>query len=151
MPIIIRRAQLQDIYDLLTLSDLPSLQPTLSVPRRVASNITVHQHGYCRVHVHPKRFPLAYTANWQVCMLCSPADVPRVSLTWQARASSPRMPDMCACVWIQERVIVNEDEYVVLNKPPGVQVTPTVDNLLECCLTLGAKVLAAHSALRFQN
>ena len=21
------------------------------------------------MHVHPKRFPLAYTADWQVCML----------------------------------------------------------------------------------
>lgn len=41
-------------------------QPKLSVPRRVAGDIAVHQHGYCRVHVHPKRFPLAYTADWQV-------------------------------------------------------------------------------------
>ena len=39
--------------------------------------------------------------------------------------------------------MVEEDDYVVLNKPPGVQVTPTVDNMLESCLILGAKVLAA--------
>jgi 23S rRNA-/tRNA-specific pseudouridylate synthase len=38
--------------------------------------------------------------------------------------------------------MVEEDDYVVLNKPPGVQVTPTVDNLLESCLMLGAKVRA---------
>jgi hypothetical protein len=54
--------------NLLTPCALPSLQPNLSVPRRIAGNCPVHQHGYCRVHVHPKRFPLAYTADWQVCM-----------------------------------------------------------------------------------
>ena len=42
--------------------------------------------------------------------------------------------------------MVDDDEYVVLNKPPGVQVTPTVDNMLECCLALGAKVLACTSS-----
>lgn len=44
---------------------------------------------------------------------------------------------------MQARIMVEEDDYVVLNKPPGVQVTPTVDNMLESCLMLGAKVLAA--------
>jgi hypothetical protein len=47
---------------------LSSPQPTLSVPRRVVDDCDVHQHGYCRVHVHPKRFPLAYDAKWQVCV-----------------------------------------------------------------------------------
>ena len=29
-------------------------------------------------------------------------------------------------MWTQARIMVEEDDYVVLNKPPGVQVTPTV-------------------------
>lgn len=44
--------------------------------------------------------------------------------------------DMCA----QERVIEEYEQFVVLNKPPGVQVTPTVDNMAENCLTLAAQV-----------
>lgn len=38
---------------------------------------------------------------------------------------------------------MEKDDFVVINKPAGVQVTPTVDNSLESCLTLGAKVLFA--------
>jgi hypothetical protein len=58
---------------------------------------------------------------------------------------------MAAAVWTQARIMVEEDDYVVLNKPPGVQVTPTVDNLLESCLTLGAKVRASHPANNFAS
>lgn len=31
----------------------------------------------------------------------------------------------------QARVLADEEEFVVLNKPPAVQVAPTVDNMLE--------------------
>lgn len=47
-----------------------------------------------------------------------------------------------SCCVPQARIMVEGDDYVVLNKPAGVQVTPTVDNLLESCLMLGAKVRA---------
>lgn len=59
------------IFDLTDLLTVATAQPKLSVPRRVGDDIAVHQHGYCRAHVHPKRFPLAYTADWQVRILLS--------------------------------------------------------------------------------
>jgi hypothetical protein len=89
-------AHLRAVGNLLTPCALPSLQPNLSVPRRIAGNCPVHQHGYCRVHVHPKRFPLAYTADWQVCVHGCPCRCAEVSLTGQ-KTDAPKVP-MAAAV-----------------------------------------------------
>ena len=41
---------------------------------------------------------------------------------------------------MQSRVVYDSQEYVVISKPPGVPVAPTVDNVLECTLTGAAQV-----------
>lgn len=81
----------------------------------VTDDIAIHQNGYCRVHVHPRRFPLAYAVDWR------------------------------------ERIIAEGDAFLVLNKPPGVQVTPTVDNCLESCLRLGAKAIGREEPLHITH
>lgn len=48
---------------------IPFLQPSNSVPRRVASDVTIEQYAFIRVHCHPKRFPAAHDYNWKVTEL----------------------------------------------------------------------------------
>lgn len=45
------------------------------------------------------------------------------------------------------RVLADCPQFVVLNKPPGVQVTPTVDNVLESCLAMGAQAVQRQEPL----
>mmetsp|Transcript_13179 Transcript_13179/g.39888 ORF Transcript_13179/g.39888 Transcript_13179/m.39888 type:complete len:696 (-) Transcript_13179:1737-3824(-) len=49
------------------------------------------------------------------------------------------------------RVLAEGKDYAVLNKPPAVQVTPTVDNMLESCLMLGAKAVGRQEALHITH
>lgn len=70
--------------------------PGLRQPRRVSAQDVVHRYAYCRVHVHPKRFPAYYRHDWS------------------------------------QRVVYENAHCVVVNKPPGCQVPPRVDNVLEC-------------------
>ena len=70
--------------------------PSFRQPRRIQQNDVLHQHDYCRVHVHPKRFPAFYRHDWH------------------------------------PRLILENAHCVVVNKPPGCQVPPRVDNQLEC-------------------
>ena len=55
------------------------VQPGLSRPQRALMNAAVEVNAYIRVHVHPKRFPAAYTVDWKVChpplYACSFGDV----------------------------------------------------------------------------
>lgn len=60
--------------------------PKLQHPKRVHKDMPVGAGGYVRVHVHPKRFPAAYSVDWK------------------------------------QRILANMPEYVVVNKPAGVQV-----------------------------
>lgn len=53
---------------------------------------------------------------------------------------------VCQCsllskLCLQECVVHSTDDYVVVHKPAGVQVAPTVDNLLENVLACTAQVL----------
>ena len=50
---------------------------------------------------------------------------------------------MSLCCIVQECVIYNGADYVVIHKPAGVQVAPTVDNLLENVLFCTAQVSQA--------
>ena len=61
--------------------------------------------SYCRVHVHPKRFPAADAVDWRA------------------------------------RVVAHGEDWVVVDKPPGVSVNPTVDNAVECAAALVARAL----------
>ena len=61
--------------------------------------------SYCRVHVHPKRFPEARAVDWLA------------------------------------RVVDSGEDWVVVDKPPGVSVNPTVDNAAECASALVARAL----------
>ena len=53
------------------------------------------------------------------------------------------------CGAAQSRVVHNSPEYVVISKPPGVPVAPTVDNILECTLTGAAQVGKLPDVLYF--
>lgn len=54
-------------------------------------------------------------------------------------------------VAVQCRVVHDSQDYVVISKPPGVPVAPTVDNILECALTGAAQACQqAHGACMLQ-
>ena len=71
------------------------------------------------------------------CALCHP-------YTYCNSRCSSLAPVMCHlfCI-VQECVIYNGADYVVIHKPAGVQVAPTVDNLLENVLFCTAQVSQA--------
>eukprot|EP00775_Hariotina_reticulata_P010254 gene10254-10412_t len=79
--------------------------PKLQHPKRVLQDVAVGPGAYVRVHVHPKRFPAAYSVDWQL------------------------------------RIIADNPEFVVVDKPPGVQVPSTVDNVLESVVSCTAAAL----------
>lgn len=60
--------------------------PKLQHPRRLSEDVHATAGGYVRVHVHPKRFPAAYSVDWS------------------------------------QHIIHDHPEYVVVDKPAGVQV-----------------------------
>ena len=63
--------------------------------------------GYCRVHVHPKRFPAAHAVDWAA------------------------------------RIVAKGTGWVVVDKPMGINVGPTVDNAVECVAQCVASALLA--------
>ena len=66
-------------------------------PRRVRDpDLLLTPGAYCRVHVHPKRFPAAAAVDWRA------------------------------------RLIASSEDFVAVDKPPGVNVSMTVDNAVEC-------------------
>ncbi|GIL60233.1 hypothetical protein Vafri_14874 [Volvox africanus] len=78
-------------------------------PRRLDSDQAISRGGYLRVHMHPKRFPVAHGLSHE---------------QWSRRLLAVR-PD-----------------HVVVNKPPGLQVPPTVDNVQESLLACVEKALS---------
>ncbi|GLI70830.1 hypothetical protein VaNZ11_015834, partial [Volvox africanus] len=78
-------------------------------PRRLDSDQALSRGGYLRVHMHPKRFPVAHALSHE---------------QWSRRLLAVR-PD-----------------HVVVNKPPGLQVPPTVDNVQESLLACVEKALS---------
>lgn len=42
------------------------------------------------------------------------------------------------------RIVHAAPNYAVINKPAGVPVVPTVDNIIECCLSCAAQVRDVH-------
>lgn len=73
--------------------------------RRVLHDQPAAAGAFARVHVHPKRFPAAYAADWRA------------------------------------RVVHAGLDCVVIDKPAGVQVSPTVDNVLESAAACAAAAL----------
>ncbi|KAK9817741.1 hypothetical protein WJX72_001472 [[Myrmecia] bisecta] len=57
-----------------------------------------------------------------------------------------RFPAVYLVDW-KERILCNGHDFVVINKPPGVQVAGTVDNQLECCLACAAQAICASDPL----
>ena len=43
-----------------------ALQSQARTPQRATADAAVHEHAYIRVHLHPKRFPAAYSVDWKV-------------------------------------------------------------------------------------
>ena len=82
-------------------------------PKRVRDpDQRVRPGSYCRVHVHPKRFPEARAVDWRA------------------------------------RVVALGEDWVVVDKPPGVSVNPTVDNAAECAAALVARALRSGGETR---
>lgn len=67
-------------------------------PRRMLERFAVREGGYVRAHLHPKRFPAAFSTDWA------------------------------------SRVIAEGDLWVAVDKPRGVQVVSTVDQVRESVL-----------------
>lgn len=84
--------------------------------------------------LHSVRQPSAYTASRQAEQ-CQPKRVTQdIAINKHAfirvHMHPKRFPAVYTVEW-QECVIYNGADYVVIHKPAGVQVAPTVDNLLE--------------------
>lgn len=47
------------------------LQSEMSHPQRATQDVSINQHAFIRVHVHPKRFPAVYTVSWKVSTCCT--------------------------------------------------------------------------------
>ena len=45
---------------------LAIMQVALLQPKRATSDVIVARHSYLRVHAQPKRFPAAYSVDWEV-------------------------------------------------------------------------------------
>lgn len=79
-------------------------------PRRVRDpDLLLAPGAYCRVHVHPKRFPAAAAADWRA------------------------------------RLIASTEDFVAVDKPPGVNVGMTVDNAVECVAQCVAAAMRADT------
>lgn len=44
------------------------LQSGMCQPQRALQDVSINEHAFIRVHVHPKRFPAVYTVDWKVSM-----------------------------------------------------------------------------------
>jgi 23S rRNA-/tRNA-specific pseudouridylate synthase len=92
-----------------------------------------------RVQVHPRRFPRAWAADWKVRAALGTHTDQWLEPAWALQSETPhRNKYSGACA--QERIVEEGDEWVVIDKPAGVPVPPTVDNVKENCL---ARVTAA--------
>ena len=113
------------------------LQPELSQTKRAAEDVQLTKHAYVRVHVHPKRFPAAYIVDWKVELVVAEP----LYAVLQALPCQPDRSDLSQLMRCQERIVHTHEDYVLVNKPPGVPVVPPVDNILESCLACTAQVL----------
>lgn len=59
-------------------------------------------------------------------------------------SASERLSHSAICV-CQARIVLAAQDFVVISKPAGVPVVPTVDNVLESCLACTAQVHLLHS------
>ena len=117
-----------------------------AVPRRALRDVAVPCFAYVRVHVHPIRYPAAYTTDWRVrgaellpdAMLhaCIPCSARRGQLT---------------AVPGQARIVSQGVGWVVVDKPAGVPVVHSTDNVIESCLTCVAQARARMPALPDDN
>jgi len=63
------------------------VQVVLLQPKRAASDVVISKYSYLRVHAQPKRFPAAYSVDWQVsCLVLYPA----FSYSMYLHASEPQ-------------------------------------------------------------
>ncbi|KAK9831405.1 hypothetical protein WJX81_002433 [Elliptochloris bilobata] len=83
-----------------------------AVPRRALQDVAVPRRAYVRVHVHPIRYPAAYTTDWKA------------------------------------RIVSKGAGYVVVDKPAGVPVVHSTDNVIESSLTCVAQALGEEEPLR---
>jgi 23S rRNA-/tRNA-specific pseudouridylate synthase len=82
-------------------------------PKRVRDpDLCLPSGSYCRVHVHPKRFPGIDAVDWRA------------------------------------RVVASGEDWVVVDKPPGFSVNPTVDNAVECAAAFVARALRGDETAR---
>ncbi|GFR52274.1 hypothetical protein Agub_g14809, partial [Astrephomene gubernaculifera] len=124
-------------------------------PRRLAADQPVHAGGYLRAHLHPKRFPAAYHDNYSG-MDNSSRDSSNVGSShmnsndkggaredaasggvgegggWEAGGGGGGRSGRSS--WWLGRLLAVREDHVVVSKPPGVQVPPTVDNVRESLL-----------------
>ncbi|CAI5478434.1 unnamed protein product [Closterium sp. Yama58-4] len=63
----------------------------------------------------------------------------------------PKRFPMCYSFDWRKSVIVNEDDYVVIDKPYNVPVGGTVDNLLECCAYFGGQAVGLDRPLQLTH
>jgi len=94
------------------------------------------------VHVQPIRYPAAHAADWKARR---PRGVPRPALASGPAARRLKAPAAGAA---QARIVSAGPGHVVLDKPAGVPVVPSVDNVLECCLACAAQVRARPGPCR---
>lgn len=78
-----------------TLLCLAAAQSQARTPQRMTEDAVVPRHSYVRVHLHPKRFPAAYSVAWQVSVVGRWRLGRRGSGSHACVARSPGVP----CTW----------------------------------------------------
>ena len=112
------------------------------MPRRALRDVAVPRFAYVRVHVHPIRYPAAYTTDWRVR---GPDPCPTPMLQ-ACLPCSRRRPELMASPG-QARIVSQGAGWVVVDKPAGMPVVHSTDNVLESCLTCVAQARARMPAL----
>lgn len=116
-------------------------------PRRLASDEEpVTAGGYIRAHCHPKRFPAAYAHLGPTCgqpAQGSPSHAAQSpSMTHGSAADSDEGDAMAMRRYWGPRLLHVAGDHVVVSKPPGLQVPPTVDNVQESLLACVERALS---------
>ena len=126
------------------------VQAALLQPKRATVDAVVPKHSYLRVHAQPKRFPAAYSVDWQVscpcpAFLCFSVMVAQLALTHAKHLQELRLKHCTRAA--QSRLIHVGEQFVVVSKPPGIPVVPCVCNILESCLACTAQVCSHRACM----
>ena len=117
-------------------------QPEHVRVRRLVEDAEVSYGAYVRAHIHPKRFGRVHKVSCRAQRAATgdPSDPPILGPILNRTPISSRR---IAQVDWASTVLAQTAHFVVIDKPWGVSVPPSVDNLGECCVAAAGAALNA--------